>query len=66
VRRGSLGCHESIRISLELVQATLAAEVVRRALVIDVTDRIVGRNRHPADGIEHFSWRDGGMAVRVR
>jgi hypothetical protein len=33
--------------------------------VIDVTDRIVRRNRHPADGIEDFSWRDGGMAVRV-
>ena len=39
---------------------------LRRALVIDVTDRIVRRNFHPADGIEDFSWRDGGLAVRVR
>jgi hypothetical protein len=48
------------------VIATLAAEVVRLAVVIDVTDCIVRRNRHAADRIEDFGWRDGGMAVRVR
>jgi len=32
---------------------------------VDVTDGIVGRDRHPAHGIEHFLGRDHRVVVRL-
>jgi hypothetical protein len=52
-------------IGSELLEAAAAAEVVRLALVFDVGDRVVRRDRHSTDGVEHFGGRDGRMIVRM-
>ena len=44
---------------LELVEAALAAEVIRLATMRHLTDGICRENAHPADGIDDFRLDDG-------
>ena len=57
---------ETLQASRGIGPATLAAEVVRAALVVDVPHRVVGRDGHPTDGVEHLGRRDGCVIVRIR
>ena len=68
---GVAGCcgalaEKRVRLGAELVQATLTAEVVRAALVVDVPHRVVRGDGHPADGVEHLGGRDSSVIVRMR
>ena len=43
-----------LRVGFEPFEAALVAEVIGLTAVLDLADRIGRRDRHPADGIDHF------------
>ena len=51
--RLALAGEEFLGIGREFRGAALGAEVIRRALVVDMARGLVGVDHHPADGIEH-------------
>ena len=61
--RGRPLAEERVGIGAELLEAALAAEVVGVALVVEVADRIVGRDRHPADRVDDLGRRRDRLGV---
>jgi hypothetical protein len=56
--RSWIWIQEALGICFELIQAALTAEVVSLPFVVDVPDRIIGRDGHSANRVENLSRRD--------
>jgi len=62
-RRGRVRIQETLGIVPELIEAGFVAKIVRLTAVLEMSDRLVWRDGHPADRVDDFF---GGDEVLLR